>query len=74
MTAFTDGFSGKPVCPFCALRYYIAYGGYWLSEIRGKNPGMMTLICFVITATKGYSAAAVFGLKGMDFFVWSQAR
>jgi Cu2+-exporting ATPase len=49
------------------------YGGWpfltgWRSEVKAKNPGMMTLIGFAITVAYSYSAATVFGLKGMDFF------
>ncbi|MDB5060289.1 MAG: heavy metal translocating P-type ATPase, partial [Mucilaginibacter sp.] len=49
------------------------YGGWpfltgWISEVKAKNPGMMTLIGFAITVAYIYSAAIVFGLKGMDFF------
>jgi len=53
------------------------YGGWpflkgWLDEMKGRNPGMMTLIGFAITAAFIYSAATVFGLAGMDFF-WELA-
>lgn len=53
------------------------YGGWpflkgWFDEMDGWNPGMMTLIGFAITVAYGYSVAAVFGLKGMDFF-WELA-
>lgn len=49
------------------------YGGRpfltgWWSEMKDRNPGMMTLIGFAITVAYVYSAATVFGLKGMDFF------
>ncbi|QEM08357.1 cadmium-translocating P-type ATPase [Mucilaginibacter rubeus] len=49
------------------------YGGWpflsgWFSELKAKNPGMMTLIGFAISVAYIYSAATVFGLKGMDFF------
>ena len=49
------------------------YGGWpfltgWLSELKAKNPGMMTLIGFAITVAYAYSTATVFGLKGMDFY------
>ena len=49
------------------------YGGWpfltgWWSEMKERNPGMMTLIGFAITVAYVYSAATVFGLKGMDFF------
>src|SRR6266498_4164658 len=41
--------------------------GVW-SEMKAKNPGMMTLIGFAITVAYIYSVATIFGLKGMDFF------
>jgi len=49
------------------------YGGKpfltgWWDEMKDRNPGMMTLIGFAITVAYIYSAATVFGLKGMDFF------
>lgn len=49
------------------------YGGWpflngWATEMKYKNPGMMTLIGFAITVAYLYSEATVFGLKGMDFF------
>lgn len=53
------------------------YGGLpflkgWISEMKAKKPGMMTLIGFAITVAYVYSVATVFGLKGMDFF-WELA-
>ncbi len=45
--------------------------GVW-SEMKAKNPGMMTLIGFAITVAYIYSVATIFGLKGMDFF-WELA-
>lgn len=53
------------------------YGGMpflkgWISEMKAKNPGMMTLIGFAITVAYVYSVATVFGLQGMDFF-WELA-
>src|SRR6266496_2418658 len=45
--------------------------GLW-SEMKAKNPGMMTLIGFAITVAYVYSVAIVLGLKGMDFF-WELA-
>lgn len=53
------------------------YGGWpflkgLVSELKGKNPGMMTLIGFAITVAFVYSSATVFGLKGSDFF-WELA-
>ena len=53
------------------------YGGWpffkgLVTEIKTKNPGMMFLIGFAITAAYIYSVAVVFGLEGMDFF-WELA-
>ncbi len=45
--------------------------GLW-SEMKAKNPGMMTLIGFAIAVAYIYSVATIFGLKGMDFF-WELA-
>lgn len=42
------------------------------TEIKQKSPGMMTLIAMAISVAYFYSAATVFGLKGMDFF-WELA-
>lgn len=49
------------------------YGGWpflkgWWEEMKGRDPGMMTLIGFAITVAYIYSVATVFGLPGMDFF------
>jgi Cu2+-exporting ATPase len=53
------------------------YGGWpflkgWFDEMKTWKPGMMTLIGFAILVAYVYSAATVFGLKGMDFF-WELA-
>ncbi|MEN8237362.1 MAG: copper-translocating P-type ATPase [Pseudomonadota bacterium] len=53
------------------------YGGWpfytgLTSEIRAKNPGMMTLIGVAITTAYIYSATIVFGLPGKPFF-WELA-
>ena len=45
--------------------------GFW-SEIKKAAPGMMTLIAMAISVAYFYSAATVFGLKGVDFF-WELA-
>ena len=39
-----------------------------VDELKGKIPGMMTLIAVAITVAYAYSVATVFGLQGMDFF------
>ena len=43
-----------------------------VAEVRGKLPGMMTLVAIAITAAYLYSVAIVLGLPGMDFF-WELA-
>src|SRR5437868_14616315 len=53
------------------------YGGWpflkgLVSEVKVKNPGMMTLIGFAISVAYIYSVATVLGLSGMDFF-WELA-
>ncbi|MFA6084867.1 copper-translocating P-type ATPase [Mucilaginibacter sp.] len=70
-------FSGSSYLLFALASVVFVYGGWpflsgWMSEMKGKNPGMMTLIGFAITVAYAYSAATVFGLKGMDFF-WELA-
>ncbi|SDW51458.1 Cu2+-exporting ATPase [Hydrobacter penzbergensis] len=44
----------------------------FFDEIKKRAPGMMTLISMAISVAYFYSAATVFGLKGMDFF-WELA-
>lgn len=70
-------FSGSSALLFALASVVFVYGGWpflsgWLSEMKAKNPGMMTLIGFAVTVAYTYSAATVFGLKGMDFF-WELA-
>ncbi|GAA4919903.1 copper-translocating P-type ATPase [Mucilaginibacter defluvii] len=70
-------FSGSQYILFVLSSIVFVYGGWpfltgWFSEMKAKNPGMMTLIGFAITVAYVYSAATVFGLKGMDFF-WELA-
>lgn len=53
------------------------YGGWpflkgLASEVKAKNPGMMTLIGFAISVAYIYSVGTLFGLEGMDFF-WELA-
>lgn len=66
-------FAGSSYLLFALASAVFVYGGWpfltgWLSEMKAKTPGMMTLIGFAITVAYCYSAATVFGLKGMDFF------
>ena len=43
-----------------------------VTELRAKQPGMMTLISLAIVVAFGYSAAVTLGLPGMDFW-WELA-
>jgi Cu2+-exporting ATPase len=66
-------FSGSSYILFALSTFVFVYGGWpfltgLVDEIKAKNPGMMFLIGFAITVAYSYSAAIVFGLKGMDFF------
>jgi len=66
-------FPGANYLLFALSTVVFFYGGWpfltgWVNELKAKNPGMMTLIGFAITVAYAYSAAIVFGLKGMDFF------
>jgi len=60
------------------LSTFVYFWGGWpflkgfYEEIKAKGPGMMTLISMAISVAYFYSAATVFGLKGVDFF-WELA-
>jgi Cu2+-exporting ATPase len=43
-----------------------------VAELRGRQPGMMTLISLAIVVAFGYSLAVTLGLPGMDFW-WELA-
>jgi P-type Cu2+ transporter len=43
-----------------------------VTELRGRQPGMMTLISLAIVVALGYSVAVTLGLPGMDFW-WELA-
>lgn len=65
-----------PILLALATAVYL-YGGRpflagLVSEIRGRNPGMMTLIAVAITVAFVYSAAVVLGIEGKVFF-WELA-
>jgi P-type Cu2+ transporter len=70
-------FPGSKYVLFGLSSVVFFYGGWpflkgLTGEMRAKNPGMMTLVAFAISVAYIYSAATVFGLKGMDFF-WELA-
>ncbi|WP_174613510.1 heavy metal translocating P-type ATPase [Virgibacillus ihumii] len=61
-----------------ALATFVFFYGGWpfitggISELKQKNPGMMTLIGLAIFVAYGYSSLTVFGLQGKNFF-WELA-
>ncbi len=70
-------FPGAGYLLFALSTAVYIYGGRpflrgFVSELRAKNPGMMTLIAVAITTAYVYSSAVVFGLSGSIFF-WELA-
>ena len=68
---------GNPYILFGLSSIVYFYGGWpflkgFVSEMKNKAPGMMTLIAMAISVAYFYSSATVFGLPGMDFF-WELA-
>lgn len=62
---------------FVLATFIFFYGGWpfitgGISELKDKNPGMMTLIGLAILVAYVYSSLTVFGLEGKDFF-WELA-
>jgi Cu2+-exporting ATPase len=73
----TFAFAGSSYLLFALATFVFFYGGWpfltgFVSEIRKRTPGMMTLIAVAISTAYFFSAATVFGLPGMDFF-WELA-
>jgi P-type Cu2+ transporter len=70
-------FRGDGVVQFVLASAIFFYGGWpfltgLVDEVRGRRPGMMTLIGLAITVAYAYSSAVVFGLRGENFF-WELA-
>lgn len=70
-------FTGSKYVLFGLSTIIFVYGGWpflsgLVNELKGKSPGMMTLIGFAISVAFVYSSATVFGLEGSDFF-WELA-
>lgn len=70
-------FPGARYVLFALSTFIFFYGGWpflsgTFSEVRSKNPGMMTLIGLAIFVAYAYSSAVVFGLAGKTFF-WELA-
>jgi Cu2+-exporting ATPase len=66
-------FNGDSYVVFVLSSFVFVYGGWpfligLVSELRGKQPGMMTLIALAVTVAYVYSSVVVFGLKGEIFF------
>jgi P-type Cu2+ transporter len=74
---FSLGFPGDSYVVFVIATVIYFYGGWpflsgLASELKQKNPGMMTLIGLAITVAFVYSAAVTFGLDGSPFY-WELA-
>src|SRR3990167_6375898 len=70
-------FSGSRYIPFVLSTAIFLYGGLVViksafGELKGRRPGMMTLISLAITTAFVYSVAVQFGLSGQAFF-WELA-
>lgn len=70
-------FTGDSYLLFALSSLIFFYGGWpflkgMLDELKGKSPGMMTLIAIAIMVAYGYSTAVIFGLEGKTFF-WELA-
>ncbi|MEP6481633.1 MAG: copper-translocating P-type ATPase [Rhodoglobus sp.] len=66
-------FPGSQYIPAAFGLAIFIYGGLVflkgaVSELRGRQPGMMTLISLAIVVALGYSLAVTLGLRGMDFW------
>ncbi len=74
---FQLGFTYDKYVLFLLSTFVFFYGGWpfltgLISELKKKQPGMMTLIAVAITVAWGYSSATTFGLEGKTFF-WELA-
>ena len=73
----TFHFPGDSYIQWSLATIIFFYGGWpfikgLFSELRKRNPGMMTLIALAISVAYFYSSAVVFGLAGKVFF-WELA-
>ena len=74
---FSLTFPGDKYILFILSSFIFFWGGQpflsgFVTELKQKRPGMMTLIALAISVAYFYSAAVVFGLKG-KFFFWELA-
>ncbi len=70
-------FAGDMYILFAISTVIFFYGGWpfitgGISELKDRNPGMMTLIGLAITIAYGYSSFVVFGWEGQQLF-WELA-
>lgn len=70
-------FASDQYIVFALATFVFFYGGWpfitgGISELKDRNPGMMTLIGLAITIAYGYSSLVVFGWEGQDLF-WELA-
>ena len=70
---FAVEFPGQTYILFIISTFVFFYGGWpfiygTYTELRSKNPGMMTLIGLAISVAWAYSSAVAFGLAGKMFF------
>ncbi|MFP4550510.1 MAG: copper-translocating P-type ATPase [Spirochaetales bacterium] len=77
LLGFSLEVSGRPYIMLALATVILVYGGWpflsgSVSELREKQPGMMTLIALAILVAYVYSAATVLGLEGTPFF-WELA-
>ncbi len=77
LTGITLEFPGDRYLLFFFATLIFFYGGWpflsgLFSELKSKEPGMMTLIGLAISVAYFYSSAVVFGLAG-KFFFWELA-
>ena len=71
------GFAGDTVVLLGLSTFVYSYGGWpflagLVDELRGRTPGMMTLVAFAITVAYVYSTAVALGVPGQMFF-WETA-
>src|SRR3546814_18434663 len=71
--AETISFPGDGLLLFALSTIVYVYGGWpfltgFVSELRKKQPGMMTLIALAISAAYFFSAAVTFGFPGESFY------
>lgn len=77
VAGFSLTFAGDKYLLFVLAAFVYFYGGFpflkgLFSELRKKQPGMMTLISLAVSVAFFYSSSVIFGIKGKYFF-WELA-